>query len=72
MSEETRELIISDDIAEDTYLRYCPCTKDLCSIRECTCNYSLLLGGCFIPAVVTDSIMFIPQVIINNIKLCFK
>jgi len=72
MSEETRELITTDEGSNDTYLRYCTCTKDLISVRECTCNYSLLASGCFIPAVVTDSLMFIPQVIINNIKLCFK
>jgi len=72
MSEETRELITTDEGSNDTYLRYCTCTKDLISVRECTCNYSLLVGGCFIPAVVTDSLTIIPQVIINNIKLCFK
>ena len=72
MSEETRELITNGDPPEENYLRYCPCTKDLLSIRECTCNYSLLMGGCCVPAVVADTLMFLPQVIMNNIKLCFN
>ena len=69
--EDERELI-TFEYAKDNpeFKRYCFCMKELYDTRECTCNYCMLwFGSPFILAI--DAIAFIPQVIINNIKLCF-
>lgn len=68
---ESRELI---ELEEDqtTYYQYCFCVKSLVEARECRCRY-FLLGGCALPfLIIADTVAFVPQLLINNIKLCLK
>lgn len=69
--DESRELIEMDDHDNETkYLRYCFCTKSLYEMRECSCRYCLI-GSCALPLlIVGDVISLVPQIIINNVKLC--
>jgi hypothetical protein len=72
MTEETRELINVDEPSELRYNRYCPCTKDVIDIRECTCKYLGLAGLCLPVTILIDAMILVPQIIVNNIKLCIK
>ena len=69
--EEGRELIENEPNKNPEFVKYCYCSKLLCSEGECSCKY-LSLSALVSPCVVlSDVISFVPQVIINNIKLCF-
>ncbi len=70
--EDDRELIqINKYSNPPEFLQYCFCTKLLCDTRECSCRY---VGSslCLSPFVaLLDVFSFVPQLIINNVKLCF-
>ena len=70
--EDERELIHINDIGEGSeFLQYCYCTKLMCDSRECSCRY-ISLSTCASPFIVLmDIFSFVPQLIINNVKLCF-
>lgn len=71
--DESRELISTDEEEEGMYFyQYCFCTKMLVESRECRCRYCVV-GGCSFPfLIVADALAFVPQLIINNIKLCLR
>ena len=70
--DESRELIEFDKPESIEYYKYCFCLKSLYEMKECSCRYISLcmpLSPCF---VVADTLAFIPQCILNNIKLCLQ
>lgn len=71
MDDERRELIETDEEFEEFYT-YCYCTKDLIQIRQRSCNYCVLFGTCAPLTIVADSLLLLPQFILNNIKLCIR
>ena len=71
MSEEEIELIERDGI-DNPYYSYCYCTKDIIAMSECKCKWVVCVGVCLPIVIVVDTIMFIPQLISNNLKLCFQ
>jgi len=70
--DETRELISLDDEENDNYLTYCFCMKSLCEVRERNVKFCIC-GGIASPFLfVADMVALVPQVIINNVKLCIR
>ena len=69
--EEDRELIQIESDNNPEFLKYCYCTRLLWDSAECSCKY-ISLSTCASPFVIlADAFSFVPQLIINNIKLCF-
>ena len=70
--EEDRELIEINNTEEGPeFLHYCYCTKLVCDSRECSCKY-IGTSVCASPFIVlADIFSFVPQLLINNVKLCF-
>lgn len=70
--DESRELIELDEPEPTVFCTYCFFTKSLYEFRECTCRFCVV-GGCATPLfVVADIVSFIPQCIVNNVKLCLQ
>ena len=68
---DDRELIQIDPDNNPEFVKYCYCTRLLCDEAECSCKY-ISLSACVSPCIVlADILSFVPQLIINNIKLCF-
>lgn len=71
MTEETRELI-EIDYEPKEFHTYCYCTKELCMTKNCSVNYGLFCCSCLPMTIIVDTLMFVPQLIGNNIKICIK
>ena len=71
--DESRELIDLDDDEDKTeYYKYCFCLKSLYEIRELSCKY-VVCGTLFVPyLLIADVVGFVPQFLINNVKLCLQ
>ena len=70
--DETRELIEMDDDNKDNYLKYCFCMKSLYDVRECNTKFCIC-GGIAAPFLfVVDMVALVPQMIVNNVKLCLR
>ena len=57
---------------EKNFYSYFFLTKDIIDVHEYKCEYCIFFSCCFPFALVTDTIIFIPQCLANNIELCFK
>ena len=70
--DEKRELIELDDEDTTKYYKYCFCLKSLHEFREPNCKYCMCgtLSAPFL--LVADIIAFVPQFLINNVKLCLQ
>jgi len=70
--DETRELIEIDDDDEQPFYTYCYCTKSLFEMRQKNLKYCFC-GACVGPFLfVADVIALVPQIFINNVKLCLR
>ena len=67
--EETRELIEVDDEPKESHT-YCYCTKELYRSRNCSANYVFLFCSCIPMTTLVDTLVCLPQLISNNIKIC--
>lgn len=70
--DESRELIQFEEEDETHFFQYCFCLKNLYDIRECKCKYCLAASCMAIPALIADAVALVPQILINNVKLCLK
>jgi len=68
MKDEERELLETG--SNDDFYDYCMCSKGLLNLRSCDCSFAIMCGLCSPVVVVVDTILLIPQVLINNIILC--
>jgi hypothetical protein len=70
--DEKRELIQFEEEEEIHFYQYCFCLKSLYEIRECRCKYCVAVSCMAIPATIVDAVILVPQILINNVKLCLK
>ena len=69
--DEERELISNDDVEYQDFYNYCDFSKTLYnSTKECRCKYAGIFACCLPFAVVVDAVVLVPQMLVNNYKLC--
>lgn len=69
--DETRELIEVDE-EKQVFCTYCFGLKTMYDIREGSAQFCLC-SICALPfVIIADTVALLPQMIYNNIKLCFN